>query len=198
MINRSFVLSLLSSALISFTAHAAADWDLDGPNSSLSFVSIKAGSIGEVHTFKELTGKVGSSGQATLTIPTASVDTLIPIRDDRMLQHLFQTALFPDMTVAVALPQKTLDSAANGGISRASIQGELTIKDRKTSVQADVLITGTGSDQILVTTTKPILLNAAVVGLDGGVEKLREIAGLPSISQAVPVIFTLTFSKTAD
>jgi hypothetical protein len=33
------------------------------------------------------------------------------------------------------------------------------------------------------------------VGLVAGIESLREIAGLPSISKAVPVSFVLTFDE---
>ena len=187
---------LILAALLTASVPVSADWELDGVHSSLSFVSIKAGNIGEVHTFKELSGGVKGDGQATLTIPTASVDTLIPIRDDRMLKHLFETELFPDITMSVTLDAAVLESVANNSVHNATIAGQLSIKDRSTSVQAEVIIAGLASGQVLVTTTKPVLLNAAVVGLDAGVEKLREIAGLPSISQAVPVTFALTFSKT--
>ena len=39
----------------------------------------------------------------------------------------------------------------------------------------------------------PILLNAADFGLDKGVSLLQEVAGLKSISTAVPVSFKLLF-----
>jgi hypothetical protein len=40
-----------------------------------------------------------------------------------------------------------------------------------------------------------VIVNAANLGLADGLEKLREIAGLPSISKAVPVSFVLVFEK---
>jgi hypothetical protein len=52
-----------------------------------------------------------------------------------------------------------------------------------------------GRQRLLVTSERPLLLNAADVGLADGVERLREIAGLPSISPAVPVSFVLLFES---
>jgi hypothetical protein len=40
---------------------------------------------------------------------------------------------------------------------------------------------------------KPIIVNAGSLNLVEGVEALRESAGLPSISKAVPVTFVLQF-----
>ncbi|WP_308873603.1 hypothetical protein [Thiothrix subterranea] len=49
-----------------------------------------------------------------------------------------------------------------------------------------------------VTTVAPIVLNAADFDLAAGVTALREIAELPSISNAVPVTFFLNFVKPAE
>jgi hypothetical protein len=42
---------------------------------------------------------------------------------------------------------------------------------------------------------KPVVVNAPEFKLAEGVEALREIAGLPSISLAVPVSFVLAFDQ---
>ncbi|OQX14641.1 MAG: hypothetical protein BWK73_09005 [Thiothrix lacustris] len=49
-----------------------------------------------------------------------------------------------------------------------------------------------------VTTVAPIVLNAADFDLAAGLTALREIAGLTSISNAVPVTFFLSFVKRAE
>ena len=41
----------------------------------------------------------------------------------------------------------------------------------------------------------PCLSEAAVFGLSDGVDKLRELAGLPAITPAAPVNFTLTYTR---
>jgi hypothetical protein len=45
----------------------------------------------------------------------------------------------------------------------------------------------------MVAATKPLIVDATKFGLSDGIEKLREIAGLSSISHAVPVTFVMTF-----
>jgi len=42
---------------------------------------------------------------------------------------------------------------------------------------------------------KPIIVMADTHGLVSGVEALREVAGLPSISRAVPVSFNVVFEQ---
>ena len=44
-----------------------------------------------------------------------------------------------------------------------------------------------------VISTRPILISAADFGLAGGVEALREVAGLNAISTAIPVSLNLHF-----
>jgi len=49
------------------------------------------------------------------------------------------------------------------------------------------------ADGVRVSTLSPLIITAESVGLVAGVESLREIAGLPSISRAVPVTFSVKF-----
>ena len=69
----------------------------------------------------------------------------------------------------------------------------LTLGETSLPVTADLLVTRVAADRVLVATTKPIIVNAGALSLTEGVEALREVAGLPSISQAVPVTFLLQF-----
>jgi len=48
---------------------------------------------------------------------------------------------------------------------------------------------------VLVVSRTPVVVNAASLRLVDGIEKLRELASLPSISKAVTVSFALTFVK---
>ena len=59
---------------------------------------------------------------------------------------------------------------------------------------ADVQITRTG-EGVIVSTLKPLVVMADSFALTAGVEMLREVAGLPSISRAVPVSFTVVFEE---
>ena len=186
--------AILVCLIASFNVSSAlAQWTLDNKGSQLSFVSIKAGNIGEVHKFGQLSGGLTAEGQLTVEVELASVDTLIPIRDDRMQQLLFETDIFPKATFSASINMDQVNAIAVGSSLALDVTGNLTIRDRTTSVSAKVMITRFADQGVLVNTLQPLLLNADAVGLTEGVEKLREIAGLPSISSAVPVTFVLTF-----
>ena len=170
-------------------------WTLDNDASTLSFVSVKAGDLAEVHTFKTLAGTVDEQGRVAITIQLASVDTLIPIRDERMREMLFKTGLFPTATMTAELDVDSIESMAPGATSHASVELVLDLHGRSVPLSADVLVARLGSESVVVATRQPVVLNAASVDLVGGIEALREVANLPSISKAVPVSAVLTFSR---
>jgi hypothetical protein len=69
----------------------------------------------------------------------------------------------------------------------------LSLGETRLPVTTELLVTRIAQDRVLVTPMKPIIVNAGTLNLAEGVEALREIAGLPSISKAVPVTFVLQF-----
>ncbi len=174
---------------------ALADWALDNNRSELSFISIKATDIAETHTFGMLEGTISDGGAFQVDINLASVETLIPIRNERMQEFLFETNLFPRATINAALNPQDLAGLNLGATRQLDVDAILTIKDKAVPIAAQVVAARLDDNTLMVTSTRPIVLTAAAVGLDAGVEKLRELAGLSNISQAVPVSFVLTFSR---
>ncbi len=174
---------------------ALADWALDNSRSELSFISIKATDIAETHTFGQLQGTISNGGAFQVDINLASVETLIPIRNERMQEFLFETNLFPRATINAALNPQDLAGLSQGATRQMDVDAILTIKDKAIPIAAQVVAARLDDETLLVTSTRPIVLTAASVGLGAGVEKLRELAGLSNISQAVPVSFVLTFSR---
>lgn len=61
-----------------------ANWYLDNESSRLSFITNKNGDVTEVHRFLVLHGKIDSKGAAELQIEMDSVNSGIPLRDERM------------------------------------------------------------------------------------------------------------------
>lgn len=171
-----------------------ASWTLDGDNSTLSFISTKAINVAEVHGFAALAGGVDETGELEITIDLASVDTGIEIRDDRMREMLFDTASFSVARLNTSVDMGLLSELAPGESSTASVGGELSLHGHTVSLTFDVLITRTSASGLLVVSERPVVISAAQFGLAEGVESLREIAGLPSISVAVPVSFVLLFN----
>jgi len=183
------------AALLTLAAPAMAGWQLDADNSRLTFTSIKANTAAEVHTFGKLTGEIDDDGGATLSITLDSVDTAIEIRDERMRELLFETATYPVAAVAVDIDPSALDAVAVGDSASMTIEASLSLHGTESPLTAQVSVSRLTEDRVMVVTEKPVIVNASQVGLLNGVEKLREVAGLPSISPAVPVTVLLVFEK---
>ena len=191
------VLRLLAcSVLLPAAFSAQAQWQLDNDASTLSFVTIKADHVGEVHTFDLLTGTIDDEGNAEITIELISINTLIPIRDERMQNLLFETSLFPEANLTAQLDIDQFAELEIGRSAQATISFDLSMRDQSNTYQAEVQVTRLADDGIQATTLKPVIVVANSFDLVSGVEALREVAGLPSISNAVPVNFTVVFHST--
>jgi len=195
MISRSLQARLLALFLtLIFAGAAQAQWSLNNDASSLSFVTVKAEHVAEVHTFDMLSGTIGDAGDVTITIELVSVNTLIPIRNERMQEMLFETNLFPEATITGSINLGALTAMDAGASIARQIDFNLDLHGESMALAADVQITRTG-EGVVVSTLKPVVVTADSFSLTAGVERLREVAGLPSISRAVPVSFTVVFEQ---
>ncbi len=185
---------LIVSALFA-TGPCFAAWSLDNDASQVSFVSVKAGDAGEVHRFTEISGGLTAEGSASVTIQLASVDTLIPLRDERMREMLFQTNLFPTASLSTNIDMDALAALAPGDSMDMTANLTLDLHGQQLSLAAEMIVARLGNHRLMVSSRKPVIINAASVDLVNGIEALREIANLPSISKAVPVSFVLTFDE---
>jgi polyisoprenoid-binding protein YceI len=187
----------LSAAVLSVVAAPVwADWSLDPARSHLAFVSIKAKDVAEVHNFKEMQGSIGADGQASVALALDSVETLVPIRDQRMREILFDTADYKEATLAAKVDAERLKSMAVGEIATMSAEGTLTLHGQTQPVTLTVEVAKVAPNTVMAASVKPVIVDAAKFGMSEGVEKLREIAGLAAISNAVPVTFVLTFVES--
>ena len=173
---------------------ATAHWELDNDASTLSFVTVKADHVGEVHTFDRLSGDINDDGSVEISIELASVNTLIDIRNERMQNMLFETNLFPQAVISGDIDLDAVTALSAGASESMSVEFDLDVHGASNSYTAEVLVTRTESG-VVASTLKPIIVTADTHGLVTGVEALREVAGLPSISRAVPVSFTVVFDQ---
>ena len=195
MVLKSLVKTLLVPvAALLLVNSVQAHWSLDNEASQLSFVTIKADHVAEVHTFDVLSGSIGDSGDVKITIELASVNTLIQIRNERMQALLFETNLFPEATIAGHLDIEALAGLSVGSTETLQVEFELTLHGMSNSMTADLLVSRLDNG-LVASTLKPIIVTANSFGLIRGVEQLREVAGLPSISNAVSVSFTVVFRQ---
>ena len=186
------VLSLLAPIVFIGSAHA--HWSLDNASSTLSFVTVKAEHIAEVHTFDVLSGSIDDAGEVKISIELASVNTMIQIRDERMQAMLFETNLFPDASITGKVDLEAI-TAMNPGASKVmEVEMTLSLHGASIALTAQLMVTRLEAG-VMASTLKPIIVTADSAGLVAGIEALREVAGLPSISRSVPVSFTLVFNQ---
>lgn len=174
-----------------------ADWNLKSDESSLHFISIKQNTIAETNRFQQLEGSVSEAGDFQFSINLSGVETNIPIRNERMNEFLFESAKFPLATGKGKIDMARVSELAVGELM--NIRLPVTIELHGVSVKKDVMlqVARLSSQKLWAVTEVPFIINAAEFGLTDGIEKLRELAGLPSITQAVPVSVSLVFVKAS-
>ena len=177
--------------LSSLSAQGA--WQLVNKSSQLNFISTKASHIAETHTFDLLSGSITDTGKAQLNVDLASVATGIDIRNERMRTMLFDVLTFPQAEITTDLDLGEFTSLTEPVVK--TISAKLSLVGQSTQVQSDVLVVPVDGNTVNVTTVAPIVVDANGLEMVGGIEALRKVAGLPSISYSVPVTFSLTFRR---
>lgn len=174
-----------------------ADWAIDNDHSRVAFVSTKAGNVAEVHRFGNVSGTLGDDGAFAVDITLDSVDTGIEIRDERMRDLLFETDRYPRARLSAQLDMAQLKTIAPGEQGSVTAEAELNLHGQRANLTIDAAVARLEDGTLLVTSEEPLVITASQFELLAGVERLRELAGLPSISPAVPVTFRLTLRPKA-
>lgn len=184
----------LGTLLVSAT-NVWSQWALDSDESSINFQSTKNGGITETHGFSSVSGYISIDGEVQLNIELASVETSIPIRNQRMRELLFKTTQFPTATASASIDSKTLAAtAAEGIIVTTEVSMTLQLHGLAQELLVPVRVFRDGVN-LRVLTPSPVIVDATDFNLGDGVEALRAIAGLASISTDIPVTVNLLFSR---
>lgn len=171
-------------------------WTLDPADSRLSYVSIKAGEIAEANRFDALAGSVAADGTATLDIDLASVNTGIDIRNERMREIFFDVAGNPKAVVTAKLDPAAFAALAVGQSITRPLTASVAIKGVEQEIETEVLVTRVSADRVTVVPTAPVIISTDMFELTDELGELRALAQLPSITPAVPVTFTLAFTRS--
>jgi polyisoprenoid-binding protein YceI len=191
MFNKLFALVLTT---ISF--NTLANWQLQNELSNLSFVSIKNNVIGEVHHFKSLKGNINKQGMLSFSTDLTSVETLIPIRNERMKSILFNTKMFPELTLKADINNQ-LNTLETGIPKIVSVTATLSLHGITKTLPLQVLALKGKDGSLTASAMQPVIINANDFNLADGLETLRKVAGLSSIAQSIPVSFVLHFKKSS-
>ncbi len=189
----SILISLLLTATVSLPALAA--WKLDNANSELSFISVKKANIAENHNFAKLAGNINEQAQVNISVDLTSVNTNIAIRDDRMKKFVFESDKYSTANFTAMLDKSLLNNLTIGADKKLSVSGVVDFHGEQQTVTIEVSVIKLSADKILVNTIKPFFIQADAFGIVAGINKLKELASLPSIDYVVPVSFSVTFIR---
>ena len=170
---------------------SVADWQVDPAGSYVGFASVKNDLIAENHSFTAVSGSISEGGEARIEIDLASVETLIPIRNERMQAMLFNTTEYPLATVTSEIPVAQLTSMTVGDNMTLNIDLAIDLHGMAASKTVPVKIVRSGEGAYDISNLGPIIVHASQFALSDGIEALRKIAGLQSIDLMVPVTFDL-------
>ncbi|MCX4024919.1 YceI family protein [Endozoicomonas sp. SM1973] len=186
---------LLPLVLASSAATATADWKLSYELSRLNFVSVKKEHVAESHFFTDVQGGVDAVGQVNVVVKLDSVETNIDIRNERMRQYLFETSKHPNAVITGKININKAVKLDVGASCKETVKLNLNLHGQTHPLEVDLSVSKLQDNTLLVSSLKPILIDASKYGMTPGIDKLKELAGLNSISFAVPVTFKLVFEK---
>ena len=166
-------------------------WVIDNDASQIQFITVKKEHVAEVQRFLNMSGGVDNQGKVRFQIELASVDTAITIRDERLRNFLFETDILPELQLEAQTDISQLNSMKIGDILSLTLDSKLQVHGVYQDVSAELIALKLPNHAIQVTSSKPIMINAARFAMDGGVDYLRELAGLSSIGNTVPVYLNL-------
>jgi len=184
------------AGLLSLTSlDLLANWTVNNEQSTVSFISVKKSNVMEAHHFNQLTGQLTKDGKFSLNIDLSSVDTGITVRNERMQEHLFEQAKFANATVSASLKQDTISKLKVNETTPVSLKAELNLHGYKKSIRLLLDVVKLSDSSLIVSSKKTVFIKANDFSLVKGIEKLRELARLPSIATTVPVSFSLRLNK---
>jgi len=196
---------VLGLAAISFTACGgpgniddaarSGTWDLKHQESSILYTTIKNADIAENNSFELFSGEVTNDGTVQIDIALNSVKTNVDTRDERMKKFVFKTDDYPSATITTRLSLTELETLETGG--RKTVENEITVSlaGQTSNYDTAFTITRLGPNKALVESAAPIMVSADDFNLSDGVETLRGLAKLESITPVVPVTFSLIFKR---
>ncbi|WP_407729335.1 YceI family protein [Pseudomonas helleri] len=184
--------ALLLTLGVSLSAQAS--WYLDGESSRLSFITTQNANVANKHRFLVLHGKVDRKGHAQLRIEMDSVNSAVPLRDERMRDQLFDFKHFPEAQITAQINLQPINELAPGAQVELRLPVTVSLRGKQHTYEAELLATRLDEQRFQVVTLEPLMLQAEDFGLQPELEILRKSAGLSAISFSVPVNAVLIFT----
>ncbi|MFK7834650.1 MAG: c-type cytochrome [Sulfitobacter sp.] len=170
---------------------AAQSWTLNPDASHVAFGSVKKDTVGEVHSFEQVSGAVNAKGEVAVEIDLASVETFIDIRNERMVEFVFQKS--PKAMISANIDMAEVSSLSVGESTVVNATGTINLVGSTVELDAEMFVMRVSDSRVLVNTQDMIMLGMADAGLTAGIDKLMELASLPGITRVSPVTLRLVF-----
>ncbi len=183
--------ALVCTSLLSITAASQAAWQVSD-SSTVGYLSLKNNAIAEYNYFSGVSGVLSEEGKLSLNIALDTVETQVPIRNQRMRDLFFKVADYPQATVSATLSPDDIASLGAGSVIDRTIPVTLALHGQSAELSATVRAQ-MSDGHLYVTTLRPLLLSTANFGLEEGVATLQEIAGLQAIARVIPITVDLHF-----
>ena len=189
--------TLAAFLLLSLTtlngAFAASKYMVDSNNSVVNFSTIKKQYVVEPAVFEGVTGSISNSGKVEINIDLSSVNTNISIRDQRLKALFFKVVKFPQASVKATIDMKKIKSIRH--YKRMEIPAILEFYGISKEIKLEVLIAKVYKNKLLITSMKPIIINAKDYGIPAkNLMDLSKTVGGLSLSDKVAVNFVLSFA----
>ena len=161
-------------------------WKLNPEYSSISIITTKNNSNAEVSNFTAFSGNISADGQLSISIDMNSLETNIPIRNERIQEHLFQTDIYQTADINAQLKPEDLTVGVHNISFDVDLHGLSAIMD------AEFMVFEQQGNKV-VTLHKPLIIKAETFGLENGINTLKNLAKLQSIDYTVPLNLILNF-----
>ncbi len=163
-------------------------WVLNPEFSSLAIVTTKNNKVSEVSEFTKFKGSINQSNFLSIELDMTSLETNIPIRNERIGKHLFETDIYPTADIHTQLKPEDLTPGVH------TISFDVDLHGLSGILNAEFMVFEQYGKKI-ITLHKPLIVNASMFGLENGITTLKNIAKLHSIDFTVPMHIVLTFEK---
>jgi len=190
------LLFLFSTYANAQTQDSAARWALNTEKSEVNFISIKKGNIAETHVFNDISGHI-LNGKAQFTIKPDSVDSRVPIRNERMREFLFETNVYPTIEINANVGD-LVSSLKPGQSNMMTIPASLSMHGATKEIKLETRLSMINANTIVVSSTQSVLIRAADFDMVDGITKLASLVNNLAIAETVPVNFSLELDMDAS
>ncbi|WP_170384368.1 c-type cytochrome [Ruegeria atlantica] len=185
----------IASAIVA-TQALAETWTLAPESSHLAYGTIKKDTVGEVNSFTGLSGHVTPDGQVEIQIDLSSVETNIDIRNERMIEHVFRKAGTASLKAKFDMAE--VSSLSVGETALVDADAMLSLAGAEVAFDAEMFVARLSDTSVTVSTNDMVFISTEDAAVNTGVDKLMELANLPSITRTVPVTARLIFNMDGE